>query len=64
MHPSIIFFKATQKTDFTQIDGQQLVGGNFSSASGFKNIHQRLVSNSKLEQTPGAAAAAEYNRSS
>jgi hypothetical protein len=23
MHPSIIFFKATQKTDFTQIDGQR-----------------------------------------
>jgi hypothetical protein len=51
------FFKATQKTDFDEINGRQLVGGNFSSASGFQNIHQWLVSNGKLDQTPGGGSS-------
>ena len=47
------FFKATQKVDFAQVDSQQLVGRNFSSAAGFQNIHQWLVSNGELQQAPG-----------
>jgi hypothetical protein len=57
MNPNITFFKATQKTDFGEIDGRQLVSGNFSSASGFQTIHQWLVSNGKLDQVPGGGGS-------
>lgn len=52
-----IFFKATQKTDFAQVDPRQLVGRNFSSAAGFQNIHQWLVSNGGLQQAPGGGSS-------
>ena len=51
------FFKATQKLDFARVDGQQLVGANFSSSTGFQNIHQWLVSNGQLEQAPGGGSS-------
>jgi hypothetical protein len=51
------FFKATQKLDFASVDAQQLVGANFSSATGFQNIHQWLVSNGQLEQAPGGGSS-------
>jgi hypothetical protein len=51
------FFKATQKLDFARVDAQQLVGANFSSSTGFQNIHQWLVSNGQLEQAPGGGSS-------
>jgi hypothetical protein len=51
------FFKATQNTDFAQVDSQQLVSANFSSSTGFQNIHQWLVSNGKLQQVPGGGSS-------
>lgn len=51
------FFKATQKADFAQVDPQQLVGRNFSSAAGFQDIHQWLVSNGELQQAPSGGSS-------
>lgn len=46
-----IFFKATQKTEYTNIDAKLIVGQQYSSLSGFQNMHQWLSENRLLEQT-------------
>jgi len=47
-----IFFKTTKGQDFAEIDARELVGANISSGSGFRTVHQWLVMNNLLEQTP------------
>ncbi len=47
-----IFFKATQKVDYVNIDAKLIVGQQYSSISGFQNMHQWLAKNGLLEQTP------------
>ncbi|MBE3143517.1 MAG: hypothetical protein IMZ61_06295, partial [Planctomycetes bacterium] len=47
-----IFFKATQKVDYANIDAKLIVGQQYSSISGFQNMHQWLAKNGLLEQTP------------
>jgi hypothetical protein len=46
-----IFFKATQKTKYPNIDAKLIVGQQYSSLSGFQNMHQWLSENGLLEQT-------------
>ena len=52
-----VFYKATQKTDFAQVDAQQLVSRNYSSAAGFQNVHQWLVSNGQLQEASGGGSS-------
>lgn len=47
------FFKATQGLDFAAIDAREIVGPKFSSASGFRQLHQALAENGLLPQAPG-----------
>lgn len=46
-------FKATQNTDFAQIDARELVGRRYSSSSGFRAAHEMLAEKGLLEQAPG-----------
>lgn len=45
-------FKATQNVSFAEADARQVVSEEYSSGTGFKNVHQWLVSNNLLEQAP------------
>ena len=47
-----IFFKTTQNVDYKNIEAKVIVGQQFSSASGFQNMHQWLADNGLLEQAP------------
>jgi hypothetical protein len=47
------YFKAAQKADFAKADSRQLVSRQFSSLSGFQNVHQWLSTNGLLQQAPG-----------
>jgi hypothetical protein len=47
-----IFFKAGQGLDFAEVNGRQIVGGNFSSGAGFQAVHQWLANNGLLEKVP------------
>ena len=47
-----IFFKATQKSNYADIDAKLIVGQQFSSISGFQNMHQWLAENGLLGQPP------------
>lgn len=51
------FFKSTQNSDFAYVDSQELVSQNYSSASGFKAVHEWLTSNGLLLQTPGSGSS-------
>ncbi len=46
-----IYFKATQKTDYAKVDAKLIVGQQYSSLTGFQNMHQWLTENSLLEQS-------------
>ena len=48
------FFKNSQNLDFSQVDSRQILGQNFSSATGFQTVHNYLASNGLLEQAPGS----------
>ena len=50
------YFKASQGLDFAQVDPRQLVGSEFSSASGFQAVHQWLADKGLLQQTNGGAS--------
>ncbi len=52
----ILFFKATQGLDFAEIDAREITGPQFSSATGFRNIHQLLAANGLLEQAPAGGS--------
>jgi hypothetical protein len=50
-------FKSTQNVDFAQADPRQVVGGNYSSASGFQAVHQWLSNNNLLLQAPSSGGS-------
>ena len=47
-----IFFKATQNIDYKNIDPKEIVGQQYSSSTGFQNMHKWLSDNGLLEQAP------------
>jgi hypothetical protein len=47
-----IFFKNTQKMDYAGIDARIIVSKQYSSISGFQQMHQWLGENGLLEQVP------------
>ncbi len=51
------FFKAVEGSDFTAVDGRRLLGAEFSSASGFQQVHQQLADRGLLEPTGAAGAS-------
>ncbi len=49
-----LYFDAVDGQEFSKVDSQKVVSGEFSSGTGFGNIHQYLVVNGLLEQAPGS----------
>ena len=47
------FMKMTQGLDFADVDAREAVSGKHFSGSGFQALHQWLVANNGLEQSPG-----------
>jgi hypothetical protein len=47
-----VFFKYTQKLDYADIDPRQIVDLEYSSGSGFQQMHQWLANNGLLPQAP------------
>ena len=47
-----VFFKAGQDLDFAEVNARQIVGGNYSSGTGFQAVHQWLANNGLLEKVP------------
>jgi hypothetical protein len=47
-----LVFKHAKGLDFTEADGREFVSVNFSSGTGFRAVHQWLVTQGKLEQIP------------
>jgi hypothetical protein len=48
------FMKMTQRVDFADVDAREAVSGKYFSGSGFQNLHQWLVANNGLEQSPSS----------
>ena len=48
------YFKAVEGRDFKAVDARRIVGKEFSSGSGFNQIHQVLVSKALLPQASGS----------
>jgi len=48
-----IYFNTEQKTDYAEVGAKQVVGMQYSSGSGFKQVHQWLEENGYLENAPG-----------
>ena len=48
------FFKSTQNSDFADVDSQELVSRNYSSASGFKAVHEWLANGGFIPQPSGS----------
>ena len=46
-----MYFKADQGLDFAQIAPRQIVGADFSSSAGFRNVHGWLAQNGLVEQS-------------
>ncbi len=51
------FFKANKNVDFAQADARQVVSQEYSSASGFQEVHRWLASNGLLEQAPNSGGS-------
>jgi hypothetical protein len=49
-----LYFDAVDGQEFAKVDSQKVVSGDFSSGSGFGQVHQYLVTNGLLEQAPGS----------
>ncbi len=47
-----VMFKAAQNLNVDQVDAREWVSLNFSSAAGFKNVHQWLADNGLLKSGP------------
>jgi hypothetical protein len=47
-----VLYKASRGQDFAEVDARELVGPNISSGTGFQAVHQWLVTNKLLDQTP------------
>ncbi len=52
-----IYFQETQELSFAEIPPIQIVGGEFFSGSGFNFVHQWLLDNGMLDQTPGGGGS-------
>jgi hypothetical protein len=52
-----VHLKATQKVDFAQADAALVVGREYSSGSGSGRVHQWLVENGLLEQSPNSGGS-------
>jgi len=50
----VIFFITVQKVDYAEVGAKQIVGTEYSSGSGFKQVHQWLDENGYLENAPGS----------
>jgi hypothetical protein len=51
-----LYFQASEGLSFSEIDAEQMVGYEYSSATGFNNVHDWLGSNGLLEQLPGGGS--------
>ena len=51
------FFKNTQGLDFAEVDAREFVGASASSGSGFRAVHQWLVTNDLLDQVPSSGSS-------
>src|SRR4030067_403061 len=49
--------KANQNLDFAQADARQVVSKNYSSGSGFQQVHQWLASNGLLQLAPNSGGS-------
>lgn len=49
--------KATQNVDFADAEGALVVGSQYSSGSGFQNVHQWLAGNGLLPQAPSSGGS-------
>ena len=49
-----VFFQATMGLDYDDVDGRNAVGKEVFSGSGFRSVHEWLVSNGMLEQAPNS----------
>lgn len=47
------YFKAVEGKDFKTVNARRIVGKEFSSGSGFQQVHRALASNGLLPQSPG-----------
>jgi hypothetical protein len=47
-----VAYQNAYNKDFIEADAREFTGPNFSSGTGFKNVHQWLVDNNLLEQAP------------
>lgn len=52
-----LYFNAVKGQDFENVNPQTLVGRDFSSASGFRALHQYLSSKELLQQPPGVGSS-------
>jgi hypothetical protein len=52
-----LYFNIVKGQDFENVDPQTLVGREFSSASGFRSLHQYLSSKELLQQPPGGGSS-------
>lgn len=48
-----LYFEAAEGPEFSEVDPRKVVSQEFSSGSGFGNVHQYLATNGLLEQAPG-----------
>jgi hypothetical protein len=51
-----LYFQASEGLSFSEIDAEQMVGYDYSSATGFTKVHDWLESYGLLEQTPGGGS--------
>jgi hypothetical protein len=51
------YFQAKDKVSFSDLDGSELVSQPYSSASGFRTVHQWLTNNGVLPQAPGGGSS-------
>lgn len=51
------FFKASREQDFSEVDPRQLLGPNYSSQAGFRQVNDWLAANGLLEPGPGGGSS-------
>jgi hypothetical protein len=52
-----LYFQERENLSFTEINAQRMVSADFSSATGFQNVHQWLQTNGHLQQTTGSGSS-------
>lgn len=48
-----LYFQATTGQEFTEVDAETLVSGNYSSGQGWRGVRQWLSQNGQIQQVPG-----------